>query len=483
MKLNVLIVKIAILTFLSSSNCNAQSFQIDDTIVGTSQYRYNDPEFLDGFNKAVWIDRNKKIWVGNINPVNGLFFSVHGQDILIDSNVVPIDSAIINGPEWGTNSSGGVVFYTKRDLAGKRQIWRANLSPTLSKYPVTSGTQEHIHWYGTLSPSLDSMNLFFVRLQPYPVIYWCNENLFNYSHPILNYNWNGNNGPRFIPGKREFVYSKQIAPGKVELVRVNMVTNTETIVTNDSINKVDTWGFAAAEYNNEILYCAKTSDTTIGIYRYVNTIDPYASRIATLRIPIGDPHKYISSTEPLQGISSVGGISYFTVLGGTTTNQSNPGDGSLWVLGLGTDPNNRITRRVDEGAVSGNIRPRIEPEPMIGTDEVFLYYNSYNGFVGELRRARTGIKLTQAGIKNDINSGFNITVYPIPAKDVFFISGLNSNFKGEVFVYDSFGRLLFSEQKSGSQININVGHLNAGLYFIQLKVENGQVTTKKIIKE
>jgi len=483
MKLNALSLTIVLMTYLSSIQINAQSFQVDDTIVGTSQYRYNDPEFLDGFSKAVWIDQNKKIWVGNINPVTGLFYSIHGQDILIDSNVVPIDSAIINGPEWGTNSSGAVVFYTKRDAAGKRQMWRANLSPTLTTYPVTSGTQEHIHWYGTLSPSLDSMNLFFVRLQPYPVIYWCNENSFNYNHPILNYNWNGNNGPRFIPGRREFVYSKTIAPGKIELVRVNMITGTETIITNDSVNKVDTWGFEAAEYNNEILYCAKTSDTTIGIYRYVTPAAPYATRIATLRIPIGDPHKFISSTEPLQGISSVGGITYFTVLGGTVKSGSNPGDGSMWVLGLGTDPNNRIVRRVDEGAVSGNIRPRIEPEPMIGADEVFLYYNSYNGFIGELHRARTGIKLTFANVNNMNNIFSSINVYPIPAKDIFFINGLNSNFKGEIFVYDIFGQLLFSEQKSGSQFGIQISQLNIGLYFFQLKAENGQVITKKIIKD
>ncbi len=88
--------------------------------MGFSQFRCNDPEFLDSFHKAVWIDQNKKIWVGNINPNTGLFYSVHGQDILIDSNVVPIDSALINGPEWGTNASDTVVFYTKRDAAGKR---------------------------------------------------------------------------------------------------------------------------------------------------------------------------------------------------------------------------------------------------------------------------------------------------------------------------------------------------------------------------
>jgi len=483
MKPNILLLSIFLLLFLLSAKSNAQSFQVDDTIVGTTQFLYNDPEFLDGFHKAVWIDQNKKIWVGNINPLTGLFYSVHGQDILIDENVVPIDSAIINGPEWGTNSSGAVVFYTKRDAFGKRQMWRANLSPTLTKYPVTSGTQEHIHWYGTLTPSFDSMNLFFVRMQPYPVIYWCNEYLFNYNHPILNYNWNGNNGPRFIPGKKEFVYSKQIAPGKIELVRVNMVNNTETIVTNDSINKRDTWGFTAAEYNNEVLYCAKTTDTTIGIYRYVNASDPFASRIATLRIPLGDPHKYIYSVEPRQGVSSVGGITYFTFLGGTINNGTNPGDGSMWVLGLGTDSANRITRRVDEGALSGKIRPRIEPEPMIGTDEVFLYYNSYYGYICELRRARTGIKLTQSNVDNLNNPFLNVNIYPIPAKDIFFVNGLNSNFKGDVLVYDLYGCLLFSEQKSGTQFSIQISQLKAGFYFIQLKAKNGQVITKKIIKD
>ena len=112
-------------------------FVVDDVQVGTSQFRYVDPEFIDGYCKACWIDLNKKIWVGNLDPVTGLFFSGHGMDLFIDSNVVPIDSALINGPEWGADFEGPAVFYTKRDSLGIRHVWRAITTPVLIKTKMT----------------------------------------------------------------------------------------------------------------------------------------------------------------------------------------------------------------------------------------------------------------------------------------------------------------------------------------------------------
>jgi hypothetical protein len=68
-------------------------------------------------------------------------------------------------------------------------------------------------------------------------------------------------------------------------------------------------------------------------------------------------------------------------------------DGSIWVLGLGTDPAHRLVRRVDEGAVSGIQTTRYESESCVGTDEVFIYYERKSPETGrgELRRCRTGI--------------------------------------------------------------------------------------------
>jgi hypothetical protein len=387
------------LLLFCSVNLKSQ-FIIDDVQVGTSQYRYLDPEFVDGFSKVCWIDLNNKIWAGNLDPLTGLFFSVHGLDLLIDSNVVPIDSAFINGPEWGADFEGPAVFYTKRDSLGIRHVWRAITTPILYKTKLTSGNQHHIHWQGTISSLSSFINIFLLRYDPQPSLYWCNENNIVYTNPITNHYWGsgnmGNGGPRFILGTDYFVYSRSVNSNKIEIVRVNTLNNTFRYITNDNIPKVDVFGFISAEYNNQICYAARISDTTIGVYRFVQPTDTFATRFATLRIPVNDPHKYLFSMEAVQ--PSIQGTTYFAVLGNLTNNPQSPIDGSMWILGLGLDSNNRFARRVDEGAVSGLYRLRNEPEPMIGQNELFLYYNVQISGVGQLRRCRTGIFLNPVKI-------------------------------------------------------------------------------------
>jgi len=495
MKKTVLI--LIILLFYNSFLLNAQ-FVVNDVQVGTSQFRYLDPEFVDGYYKVCWIDLNKKIWAGNLDPVTGLFYSVHGQDLFIDSNVVPIDSAFINGPEWGADFEGPAVFYTKRDSLGIRHLWRAITTPVLIKTKLTTGSQHHIHWQGTISSSSSFTNIFLIRYDPQPSLYWCNENNIVYTNPITNHYFGSGNlvngGPRFIQGTDYFVYSKSINPNKVEIVRVNTLNNTLRNITNDNIPKVDVFGFKAAEYNNQICYAARISDTTIGVYRFVQPIDTFATRFATLRIPVNDPHKYLFSLEAVQ--PSIQGTTYFAVLGNLTNNPQSPIDGSMWILGLGLDSNNRFARRVDEGAVSGIYRLRNEPEPMMGQNELFLYYNVQISGVGELRRCRTGIFLSTVNIKkissiiperfslkqnypNPFNSMTNIK-FQVPQLD----PGLRRDDGVVLKVYDLLGKevktLVNEELQPGeNNVSFDAGDLPSGIYYYTLRV-NDFILTKKM---
>ncbi len=85
----------------------------------------------------------------------------------------------------------------------------------------------------------------------------------------------------------------------------------------------------------------------------------------------------------------VGGVSYFSLL--ARENRERNSRGSIWVLGLGTDEKNRFARRVDDGASS----TVLEPEPFVGKNEVYVYYNYYDPISRRhgLRRARTGIEV------------------------------------------------------------------------------------------
>ena len=95
-------------------------------------------------------------------------------------------------------------------------------------------------------------------------------------------------------------------------------------------------------------------------------------RIATLTLPDDAPYKFISSPETIASAKGVGGVSYFSLL--ARENKDRNSRGSIWVLGLGTDEKNRFVRRVDDGASS----TVLEPEPFVGKNEVYVYYNAYN---------------------------------------------------------------------------------------------------------
>jgi hypothetical protein len=84
----------------------------------------------------------------------------------------------------------------------------------------------------------------------------------------------------------------------------------------------------------------------------------------------------------------------------------------------------------------------------------------------------------------DIDNPFSqLLIYPNPVQNQLTISNLPVSFKGSVSVYNSTGQLIQSEQKNGSQVILQTGQLSSGLYFIHLKSEKGQMTTKKFIKK
>jgi hypothetical protein len=120
------------------------------------------------------------------------------------------------------------------------------------------------------------------------------------------------------------------------------------------------------------------------------------TEIATLRLPTGSPHPFMRSMEPLVSLRGAGGVSYFTVLAAPTPQTYARTDTSIWVLGLGKTPQERIVRRVDDGGVTGKKDYRHEPETCAGPGEVFVYYSVEKKEPGKrnvfgLHRCRTGI--------------------------------------------------------------------------------------------
>ncbi len=77
----------------------------------------------------------------------------------------------------------------------------------------------------------------------------------------------------------------------------------------------------------------------------------------------------------------------------------------------------------------------------------------------------------------------NIELYPNPAKDVLYISTLDYN-NGSIRLIDHSGRMVLEKSLFGNQshLELEIGHLNPGLYIVEL-VQQGTVVAEKIIIE
>ena len=193
----------------------------------------------------------------------------------------------------------------------------------------------------------------------------------------------------------DFLFVKR-TPGAPhgQIARANADTGQMTVLTNDEGQKDDPGLFVSPEFGGEILLVCNVDNRALGIYRDEKRDgkSPW-TRIATLTLPPNAPHKFISSPETIASASGVGGVSSFSLLAHEGKDRNTPG--SIWVLGLGKDPAHRFVRRVDHGAVTGAPTVVLEPEPFVGRNEVFIYYNFFDRANGQhgLRRASTGIKV------------------------------------------------------------------------------------------
>jgi len=79
------------------------------------------------------------------------------------------------------------------------------------------------------------------------------------------------------------------------------------------------------------------------------------------------------------------------------------------------------------------------------------------------------------GIEETIS---NVRVYPNPTSGLFVVETANAN---QIVVFDATGRIVYNENITDSEVQIDLSNEANGLYFIKL-VENGNVIIKKLIK-
>jgi catechol 2,3-dioxygenase-like lactoylglutathione lyase family enzyme len=384
-----------------------EPFVPDTPFVGQVNGSYGDPEFSVSASQVVFQDNQNNLWIGDLDPETGSFKTPTGRDYLMDTNISQIMNDGVNkfssnGPEWSKDGTGHFVVYTKADQAGIQQQWIARLVNGQSV--VTQLTTDAKDCYGNMPSRYDD------GLEP--------RVAFNYDWPITEakLGWVFVDDPQnihvidaFDPNQMsmwsavssDFLYVHRPAGAPIgQIARLNVDSGAVTVLTNDAGDKNDPGFFRAPEFGGEICLVARVDNQSLAIYRDLGSPDGFWTRVATLTLPAGTPHKYIFSAEPIAPATGVGGMSYFTFNASATNDWGGTSERSIWVLGLGTEPTNRFVRRIDDGAISGASAVRMEPEPFVTEDEVFVYYNFYNPGTGEhgLRRASTGIYLQDLSI-------------------------------------------------------------------------------------
>ncbi len=103
------------------------------------------------------------------------------------------------------------------------------------------------------------------------------------------------------------------------------------------------------------------------------------------------------------------------------------------------------------------------------------FYYPYT-YIARLNNEKSDITLTES-----ITLGSNISIYPNPFDNYFFIESQNNQFKGTCHIYNYLGELVYSNQISSQIAQIDFTPYPAGLYFVLIKGEQGE-SSYKIIK-
>lgn len=436
---------------------------------GTS---YIDPELNSIHNKMTFQTGNGDIWLSDVNPITGRFESPNGLDIKVDSQATSLVFSF-NGPEFGIDSTGFALFYNKSSNGIANPI-KATISPSgiVNTVTLQSGGLNRISNQPTRDPSKGGIYLFYSKGQSLEngKIVWTTDQP---NAPEIEID-SVDVGVRWINQTRKLVYVKQTGPAKGQIALYDATTQSETIITNDTIKKSYCYGWYAPELGKSAILTI-IADTMFGIY--TQNGGNFYDLIYTISVPNGSLYKYIGSPEPFVS----GNRSYISFVTKITPTGSNYVPAQVWVTSIDSNPNTRFSQHCDDGAPNAK---RTDPEWYIGTNKVFIYYNLVNSQQKfEVWKYETDIynSITEnQEVSKSLSKNLELIAYPNPASNIVFISEPNNplTLKTHFKLFRVDGTLI----KQGSTENgIWVNDLPNGLYICFC--EYNQITYKlKLIK-
>lgn len=422
-----------------------------------------DPEILNSHSKmAFQVGGSGSIWIGDINPLTGLFVN-SGTDLFIDNGATSLTTSH-NGPEFGISANGWSVFYTKTN-AGVPQPWRAIIDgTTVTEAALSSGPVPRLSVITTKDTTAASVKMLYAKGTSFSSsqIYWADEN--NPANEVAVDTID--EGARWIDNTQSFAYTKYSGKDSGQVAIYNTLTSSETIITSDSDKKTYSYGWFAPEYDEVLILCI-VNDSTLGIYK--NNGKSFWDRILTIEAPpAAYPFRFFGSPEPFE----VNGKSYISFVLKTISTTSSYVDAEVWVMDLEPDISDRFMLRCDDGTANTK---RTDPESYIGANEVFIYYNLLDSS-GEFEvwRYATGISTSVTGIK-EMPMDERVSFYPNPATETVHLQTEDEIIKG-IKIFNLNGKLVQNHFTN----DFSVSNLSAGIYIIQAETDKSFITHKLI---
>lgn len=334
-----------------------------------------DAEFNQSRAQFTWSDVNGNLWIGNVDPVSGLFNPLNGKAILVDSDAMSVKDLVItfNGPEWVSTAQGDKIVYTK---------FAPNLRHTRKRAWLAAAEE--------ITPGSWSIQLLSEksRLSPYS----SEETLdtrpkITYTDDLLNHYWReiddatteqliplppSAKSVRFVPGKQAVIFSTEIN-GVSQVFLYEIDSRVLSQLTYDNGQKdlqTVPWMWRAPEFNDDYVFMTVVDNAEIQFYRFdsENCSEQELGNSAgwSLAYSIALPaNTKIASPEPFvyQGKSYI----YFAM-----TELTNDFPSSIWLANI--DSSNPLFRQLNDGI----LRVRTDPEVFITTQGPYIYYNRYN---------------------------------------------------------------------------------------------------------
>jgi hypothetical protein len=125
------------------------------------------------------------------------------------------------------------------------------------------------------------------------------------------------------------------------------------------------------------------------------------------------------------------------------------------------------------GSVNAANYPSYSLNDLTPNKNVFYYRIKTIGYAGYVKYS-AAVKVSNGGKQE-------LTVYPNPAKDQIFISGLNNN--SEVKIVNSKGQMMLQQKTNASTFSMDISSLVNGMYVVEIYSEGRLLDSKTIIKK